>query len=82
MQIEVKYDVGTKLIRTKYPWANVSTGSAKPIEQKLIIEKIEIENGGIMSRQKRRITYMCFNEDTGKFENISEDDMNEHIRIA
>lgn len=82
MQIDVKYDVGTKLVRTKHPWANVSTGSAKPIEQKLTVEKIEIENGGIMSRQKRRITYVCFNEDTGKFENISEDDMNEHIRIA
>lgn len=82
MQIELKYDVGTKLIRTKYPWANVSTGGTKPIEQRLTVEKIEIENGGIMSRQKRRITYVCFNEDTGKFENISEDDIGKDIRIA
>ncbi len=76
-QITVAVNVGEKLKRTVRCGANMTHGRGSLEEQVLSVEEIRITAGSPINGNKKIIRYTCFNETTGKFEELSDTDMEE-----
>lgn len=75
--IEVQVDIGEKIKKIVHHGANMTHGGGKPEEQTLSVQMIHIIAGSPINRNKKTIRYTCFNETTGKFEELSDTEMEE-----
>lgn len=75
--IVVKYDVGEKLIRQVSCGGSVSFCSGIPKKHIIQILEINIAMGNSFNNHQRKISYLCFNETTGKYETLSDKDIDE-----
>lgn len=56
-------------------------GGSKPITEILEVQEIKIIGGTPISRNKKTIQYICYNERTSKFETLSERDIEEYSPV-
>lgn len=75
--IEVQVGVGEKVKKIVQYGANMTHGGGKPEEQILRVRMIHLIAGSPINKNKTTIRYTCFNETTGKFEELSDEEMEE-----
>ncbi len=76
MQIELKHNVGDKIIRTKKCFATVSH-SGSCTEQMLRITRIIIDRGTSFNRWKPIFHYECQDMKSGNFVRLDDEEINE-----
>lgn len=77
--INLKFNVSDKIKRIVYCGANMTHGYGVPKTEFLEIQEIKIIAGSPINRMQKRIQYICYNENTGKFKTLDEKDIEEYV---